>query len=126
MRLRGGYNIKVQGAPSGSITSASLPEILYYPLESKSFNYSQVCVAHGQRVGFGDVLAKDPDHYDVPLLSSCSGKVYLKTAPGHVVLKELSVEDTKEYSYHDNMEHIHKKTGPAGLKRYKLLNLIFN
>ncbi len=123
MRLRGGYNIKLQGVPSGSITSAPLPEALYYPLESKSFNYSQVCVTHGQRVGLGGVLAKDPDNYDVPLLSSCSGKVDLETAPGHVTLKELSTGDTKEYSYHDDMEHIHKKMGPAGFKRYKLLNL---
>ncbi len=123
MRLRGGYNIKLQGVPSGSIKSVSRPEILYYSLESKSFNYSQVCVTHGQRVGLGDVLAKDPDNYDVPLLSSCSGNVDLEMAPGHVVLKELSAEDTKEYSCHDGTEHIHKKMGTAGLKRYKLLNL---
>jgi len=123
LRLHGGYNIKLQGAPSGSITSASFPETLYYPLESRSFNYSQVCVTHGQRVGLGDVLAKDPDNYDAPLLSSRSGKVDLEMTPGHVTLKELSAEDTKKYSYQDNLEHIHKKMGPAGLKRYKLLNL---
>jgi Na(+)-translocating NADH:ubiquinone oxidoreductase A subunit len=123
LRLRGGHNIKLQGVPGGLLEPASSPDVLYYPLNSRSFNYSQVCVTHGQTVGLGDVLAKDPDNYDVPLLSSRSGKVDLEMTPGHVTLKELSAEESKEYSYKDEQEHIHKKMGPAGLKRYKLLNL---
>lgn len=123
MRLRGGHNIKLQGVPGGVLEPASSPDILYYPLESKSFNYSQLCVTHGQTVGLGDVLAKDPDNYDVPLLSSRSGKVDLEMTPGHVTVKELAAVESKEFSYRDDQEHIHKKMGPAGLKRYKLLNL---
>ena len=123
MRLRGGHNIKLQGVPGGVLEPASSPDILYYPLESKSFNYSQLCITHGQTVGLGDVLAKDPDNYDVPLLSSRSGKVDLEMTPGHVTVKELAAVESKEFSYRDDQEHIHKKMGPAGLKRYKLLNL---
>jgi Na(+)-translocating NADH:ubiquinone oxidoreductase A subunit len=123
LRLRGGYNIKIQGGPDGLLEKTLLPEILYFPLVSRPFNFSQICVTHGQRVGVGDVLAKDPDNYDIPLLSSCSGKVDLESTTGHVVLKELSAGETKDYTYQDDPGHIHKEMGPAGLKRYKLLNL---
>ena len=100
----------------------SLPESLYLPLKSKSFHFSTLCVSHGQRVSLGDVLAKDPDNYDIPLLSSCYGKADLEKTPGHITLEDLSV-DAKPYTYHDDLEHIHKKMGQAGIKRYKLLNL---
>jgi Na(+)-translocating NADH:ubiquinone oxidoreductase A subunit len=123
LRLRGGYNIKLQGAPKGAIQAAPFPKSLYYPLKSKTFDYSALSVSHGQRVTVGDVLAKAPDSYDAPLLASCAGKVDLESVSGHVVLKEIAAEGEKEYSYHDDMEHIHKKMGPAGFKRYKLLNL---
>jgi Na(+)-translocating NADH:ubiquinone oxidoreductase A subunit len=123
LRLRGGHNIKLQGVPGGFLETASSPDILHYPLETKSFNYSQVCVTDGQTVGLGDVLAKDPDNYDVPLLASCSGRVDLEMTPRHLTIKDLATEEPKEYSYKDEQEHIHKKMGPAGLKRYKLLNL---
>ncbi len=109
--------------PGGFLETASSPDILHYPLETKSFNYSQVCVTDGQTVGLGDVLAKDPDNYDVPLLASCSGRVDLEMTPRHLTIKDLATEEPKEYSYKDEQEHIHKKMGPAGLKRYKLLNL---
>jgi len=123
LRLRGGYNIRIQGRPDGLLKKALLPEILYFPLKSKSFNFSQICVADGQYVGSGDILARDPDNYDVPLLSSCSGKVDLESTAGYVVLKELSADETKDYAYHDDLEHIHKEMGSADLKQYKLLNL---
>ena len=77
----------------------------------------------GQHVGPGEVLAKDPDNYDIPLLSSCSGTVDLKSERGHIILKNLSREGTKKHIYQDEQEHIHKKMGPVEFKRYKLLNL---
>ena len=123
MRFRGGYDIKFHGKPGVLLKDVSPPKILYLPLKSKSFDFSTLCVAHGQRVSLGEVLAKDPDNYDVPLLSSCCGKVDLEKTPGHITLEDLSTGDTKPYTYRDDQEHIHKKTGPSGLKRYKLLNL---
>lgn len=123
MRFRGGYDIEFHGKPEGFLEEAAFPENLYLPLESKSFNFSVLCVSHGQRVALGDVLAKDPDNYDVPLLSPCDGEVDLEKTPGHITLESLSADDAKPYTYHDDREHIHKKMGPAGFKRYKLLNL---
>lgn len=123
MRLHGGYNISIQGRPEDSLEKVSLPERLYLPLENRSFNYSQVSVAQGQRVSLGDVLAKDPDNHDVPLLCPCSGVVDLESEEGYIVLADISADTAQEYTYHDDAEHIHKKMGSAGLKRYKLLNL---
>ena len=121
LRLRGGYNIKIQGRPGGFLDKASLPETLYLPLVSKSFNFSQLSVTHGQRVEIGDVLAKDPDNYDVPLLSSCSGKVDLESTPGHVVLRELSCQDAGVDT--EGIEHADKQSHTTGAERGKLLDL---
>lgn len=123
MRFRGGYDIRFQGKPSGLLKDIPLPDALYLPLQSKSFDFSTLCVTQGQRVTLGDVLAKAPDSYDVPLLSPCSGKVDMEKTPGHIVLEEVSANDAKSYTYHDDLDHIHKAMGSAGLKRYKLLNL---
>lgn len=123
MRFRGGYDIKLHGRPGKLLKDASRPEVLHLPLQTQSFDFSALCVKQGQQVALGDVLAKDPDHYDVPLLAPYNGKVDLETAPGHITLNELSIDSSKPYTYHDDLEHIHKNMGPAGLKRYKLLNL---
>ena len=100
-----------------------LPDVLYLPLQGNSCNFSNLCVQFGQRVTLGDVLAKDPANHDVPLLAPCCGKVNLDKTPGHITLEEVSNDDARSYTYHDDLEHIHRKMGSAGLKRYKLLNL---
>ena len=100
-----------------------LPDVLYLPLQGNSCNFSNLCVQSGQRVTLGDVLAKDPANHDVPLLAPCCGKVNLDKTPGHITLEEVSNDDARSYTYHDDLEHIHRKMGSAGLKRYKLLNL---
>jgi Na(+)-translocating NADH:ubiquinone oxidoreductase A subunit len=123
LKFRGGYNIKFYGKPSGFLKDLSLPEVLCLPLTSKSFHYSVFCVAHGQSVSLGDVLAKDPSQFDIPLLSPCGGRVDLKTMPGHIMLTDVSSEGTRPYTYRDDQEHIHKALGSTGLKRYQLLNL---
>jgi len=123
LRFRGGYDIKFQGKPGGLLKKAAPQEILYLPLKSKSFEFTTLCIEHGQHVGIGEVLAKDPDHYDIPLLSPCTGTVDLKATPGHVTIERSSADEEEPYTYHDDQEHIHKKMGPAGIKRYKLLNL---
>ncbi len=122
MRFRGGYNIKFDGKPDGLLKDVKRSEILYLPLKSRSFDFSTVCVDHGQRVGLGEVLAKDSNHYDVPLLSPSCGVVNLEKTPGHITLEDLSAGDVKSYTYQDDQEHIHKNVGSASLKR-KLLNL---
>ncbi|MBC8379445.1 MAG: 4Fe-4S dicluster domain-containing protein [Planctomycetes bacterium] len=123
MRFRGGYDIQFHGRPGELLKEVVVPKVLYLPLHSKSFNFTAVCVSHGQQVSLGEKLAEDPDNYDAPLLSPSCGKVDLEKTPGHITLEELSSVEPKSYIYHDDSDHIHKKMGPAGIKRYKLLNL---
>ncbi len=60
MKLKGGYNLLVQGKPRGSIKVMPEPDILYLPLQSRRFVFSEICVKDGQHVSKGDILAKDP------------------------------------------------------------------
>jgi len=123
VKFRGGYNINLHGRPDRLEEGVSLPEALYLPLQSASLHFSAFAVRQGQRVHLGEVLARDPDNFDVPLLSPCCGTVDLQKTPGHLTLEELSAGDAAAYTYQDHQEHIHKTMGPAGSKRYKLLNL---
>ena len=122
MKLRGGYNLKIEGRPGGFLDKASLPETLYLPLASRSFNFSQICTVHGRHVVVGDILARDPDNYDTPLLSPCSGQVDLESTTGHVVLHELSGDESGVQIKYDDAKHAHKM-GSADFERHKLLNL---
>ena len=89
MKLRGGYNISVSGKPCDAVKHVAEPDILYFPLQSRRFEFSEICVEDGQRVSAGDVLAKDPNNYGVPLLASRGGTVSLTSAAYHIVLEKL-------------------------------------
>jgi Na(+)-translocating NADH:ubiquinone oxidoreductase A subunit len=123
VRFRGGYNILLKGRPDGTIRTMPEPKALYVPLWSRRFVFSEVCVKDGQSVDCGDVLAKDPNNYAVPLLAARAGTVRLNGVENHIVL-----EDTRKLEEHAHMDekelsHIEQEMGAAGIKRYKLLTL---
>jgi Na(+)-translocating NADH:ubiquinone oxidoreductase A subunit len=123
MRFRGGYNILLKGRPEGAIKAMPEPEILYLPLRSKRFTFSEICIEDGQNVNGGDILAKDPDNYAIPLLAPRAGTVRLKAVEDHILL-----EDTAHLKEHADivgaeLSHIEQEMGAAGIKRYKLLVL---
>ncbi|MHC4191560.1 MAG: 4Fe-4S dicluster domain-containing protein [Planctomycetota bacterium] len=123
MRFRGGYNILLKGRPDGAIKVMPEPKILYLPLCSKRFTFSEICVEDGQTVSGGDVVAKDPNNYAVPLLAPRAGTVRLKAVENNILL-----EDTAHLEEHadiagEELSHIVKEMGAAGIKRYKLLAL---
>ena len=123
MRFRGGYNILLKGRPDGAIKVMPEPKILYLPLRSKRFTFSEICVEDGQSVSGGDVVAKDPNNYAVPLLAPRAGTVRLKAVENHILL-----EDTAQLKEHadivgEELSHIVQELGAAGIKRYKLLAL---
>jgi len=122
MKFRGGYNILLQGRPGRLIEALPEPEVLYIPLCSKRFEFTELCVEDGERVNGGDVLAKDGANFSVPLLAPRAGVVRLKKAEGHIVLEDLS---KTEFAYTDRgqLRHIAKRMGEAGIKRHKLLEL---
>ena len=123
MKFRGGYNISFQGRPDGAIKVLSEPNVLYLPLRSRRFVFSELCVEDGQRVNDGDVLAKDQDNYAVPLLAPRAGTVRLKPVENHIVLEDIAPLEKHAHVTGEEPPHIVQEMGAAGLKRYKLLML---
>jgi len=123
MKFRGGYNIMIQGRPSGYVTVLPDPDKLFLPLRSKRFNFSSVRVKEGQKVDTGDVLAVDSDNYDVPLLSPRGGVVKLSAKEGYIVLEDISTVDEMPDYNKDNIPHAAIQMGENGEIRHKLLAL---
>lgn len=57
MRFRGGYNILLKGRPERSISAMPEPDVLYLPLQSRRFTFSELCVKEGEKVNGGEILA---------------------------------------------------------------------
>jgi Na(+)-translocating NADH:ubiquinone oxidoreductase A subunit len=85
--------------------------------------FNEICVQDGQQVNAGDVIAKDPNNFALPLLAPRGGIVQLTKAPNHVVLTDILPPDKKVHIREKHMPHIVQEVGTAGIKRYKLLSL---
>lgn len=99
------------------------PSILRLPLKSQRFTFSDIQVKDDQKVLAGDVLAKDPDNYDVPLLAPRAGTVRLKVDKDHIVLDEITQLDERTDIAEEQIGHVEKQMGVSGEKRAKLLAL---
>jgi len=122
MKFRGGYDIFLAGRPDGITETPPEPRVLYIPLWSGRFEFSELCVNDGESVRGGDVLARDPGNFSVPLLAPRAGVVRLQKAHRHIVLEDISKTDFA-YSEQGGRAHIAEGIGEAGIKRYKLLEL---
>ena len=123
MQFRGGYSILVKGRPEGAIKVMPEPKILYLPLRSRRFSFSEICVKDGQSVSGGDVLAKDPHNHSVPLLAPRAGTVRLKAVENHIVLEDIAQLEEHADIVEEELSHIMQEMGAAGIKRYKQLVL---
>jgi Na+-transporting NADH:ubiquinone oxidoreductase subunit A len=123
MKFRGGHNIYLQGRPDVTIKLLPEPEVLYLPLRSRRFSFGEVCVEESQQVNGGDVLARDPDNYSVPLLAPRAGRVRLNAKEGHIVLEEAARLAERTDIEDEDLPHIAQEMGASGIKRYRLLAL---
>ena len=123
MKFRGGYDILLQGRPEGTIEVLPEPDTLYLPLWSRRFRFSEICVKEGAQVHPGQVLAKDPKNYSVPLVAPRAGKVRLDVTDNHITLEQIAKEAEEPYNPEEDLEHIPQGMGSAGMKRYKLVVL---
>lgn len=112
----------LQGRPDARIEVLPEPEKLVVPLSSRRFNFSEICVQDGQEVNGGDILAQDPDNYNVPLLSSRAGIVRLDPEKRHIVLENISKTEFA-YAAHGDLPHIITQRGDADGNRNKLILL---
>jgi Na(+)-translocating NADH:ubiquinone oxidoreductase A subunit len=85
--LRGGYNVLFPGRPSKTIEVLPEPKTLDLPLTSRRFAFSDVLVKEGDRVAAGQILARDPDSFSLPLLAPLPGTVRLRGAENHIILE---------------------------------------
>ncbi len=115
MKLRGGYNILLKGRPSSEEEVLPEPESLFLPLQSQRFKFSELCVEESQRVAQGQILAKDPDNYLVPLLAPRAGTARLQSVENHIVLENI------EQKSENVTANFQEKSAES--KREKLLNL---
>ena len=90
MKFDGGYNVMLEGEPSTGIASYQKPEVLYLPLFSNVLDFSLLQVEHGEEVSKGQILAKDPVNFSVPLLAPMDGTVNLELIERHLALENLS------------------------------------
>jgi len=123
MNLKGGYKIRLQGNPAGMVDSLPEPDKLYIPLFSRRFDFSQVFVEDGQQVHPGQVLAKDPANFNVPLLAPVAGAVRLGALENHIILEDVFRMPEEPYNPDEKLAHAPKRTGSAGMQRLKALEL---
>lgn len=123
MRLKGGYNVPLQGRPIGEVHELPEPDMLYIPLKSRRFEFSQIRVQEGDLVHPGQPLATDPANYAVPLLAPRAGAVRLDIVEDHITLESVVRESEEDYHPDQDLTHIQKDIGSVGMKRYKLLAL---
>lgn len=109
------------GRPDKSIRPMPDPKELYLSLKSRRFEFSDVRVKDGQKVAEGDILAKDPDNYAVPLLAPRGGTVVCPEDADKMVLKDLAPRADTTQAEQEEPPHIARQMGAAGIKRFQLL-----
>ncbi len=90
MKFVGGYDVPLEGRPSVETKKPALPEALFLPLFSRSFDYTALQVENGESVTEGQILATDPENYFAPLLAPLNGTVNLIGVENHITLENLS------------------------------------
>ncbi|MHC4569860.1 MAG: 4Fe-4S dicluster domain-containing protein [Planctomycetota bacterium] len=123
MRFKGGHNVLLKGRPDSAIKVMPEPKVLYLPLRSERFTFSEIQVKDGEQVSGGDILAKDPDNHGVPLLAPRAGTVRLKAVEKHIVLEDVAQLAEHADIIEEELLHIEQQMGSGGIKRYKLLSL---
>jgi len=90
MKFNGGYNVMLEGEPSPRVAPYQKPDALYLPRYSNRLDFSLVLVEDGASVVKGQVLAKDPVNFSVPLLAPMAGTVNLEFAERHITIENLA------------------------------------
>ena len=107
----------LSGRPDATIRPMPVPDQLCVPLKTKRFNFSNVIVSSGDKVKIGEVLAADPDNFDLPLLAPASASVDLESDTECITLKQIISEESYP-SNGDADEHVTKSgRGHDNLKK---------
>ena len=91
MKFSGGYDVLLKGEPARELKRVPDAAALEIPLSSRRFTFSEICVENGASVTQGDVLARDPDNYRVPLLAPRSGTAKVDQDVEQIVIDNPTV-----------------------------------
>ncbi len=123
MKFRGGHNVLLEGKPSGEIEKLPEPHVLYLPLRTARFKFSEIAVKDRETVTTGQALAGDPSNYSVPLLAPRSGMVRLDAVANHITLEELAPAPEEPEDAGDSPSQSFRDQRSADEKRQTLLRL---
>lgn len=123
MKLQSRYDILLEGEPLETVEVLPDPKTLYLPLQTKRFNFSEICVKQGKHVELGAALAKDPDNHSVPLLAPRAGTVNLDAVQNHITLENIAQLGEEQPDARENNPHTAKGTNSTDIKKQKLLTL---
>ena len=123
MKVKGGYNVHLEGRPREAVEALAEPTVLHLPLRSQRFTFSQVGVKDGERVSFGQVLAMDPACHSVPLLAPYGGTVRIEGTSNHITLEALVPRAKQAFNPEKNAGHFPHETDVAKELRRRLLAL---
>lgn len=123
MKLKGGYDVCILGRPDETVEVLPDPDRLLLRLRSRRFLFSEVCVAEGDRVETGHILATDPQNHSVPLLAPRAGVVRLGAVDGHIVLTDVAAAPGDSGAGAPAPDHAPREPAPADASRAKLLAL---
>ena len=112
----------LQGRPERTVKTMPEPEVLYLPLRSRRFSFSELCVEEGRSVNSGGLLAKDPANHGVPLLAPRTGTVRLNAVKDHIVLEDIA-QPEENGSVPEEPPHIARQSSSSTSRRNKLLQL---
>lgn len=118
MRLRGGYNVRLAGRPTGAVETLPDPEVLHIPLWSRRFRFTHLLVEDGRRVVTGQPLAKDPANCSMSLIAPAKGTVRLETVADHITLEDLEKETEETDGRGGGVVRMSE-----GMSRYKIFAL---
>lgn len=119
---RGGYNVPLAGRAAGEVQDLPPPTVLRLPLRGGQFHFQQVLVSDGDRAGEGQMLARDDEHFGVPLLAPRAGTVRIDPAADVITLSDLA-GGREPPPVEAPPEHAKPRLGHAAEKRRKLLHL---
>ena len=123
-RLKGGFDIRISGRPSGSLQVLSESSTLCIPLRTRRFHFSEIAVQDNTEVLQGAILASDPKQYNVPLLAPRSGTVHVDRSLGQIVIDPVKLQASATDSPKDSdWPHAPSNLDSAGQLRFKLMKM---
>jgi len=121
MKFSGGFNISIPGRPSADLERLPEPRELHIPLRTRRFHFSHLEVSQDDHVRQGQVLARDPENFAIPLLSPRRGTVCLNKYEGHITLENIETAEEEPFDPDSRQGHVpHGRWGEGGMKRFQL------